>query len=170
MPIEEQIKIAADKFWGETEKRSGLVGRSYLSPMRAKDQFSPDNLWAVERLFESAEEHGENQFGGLIDSSTLDRRKFSIFDAGSYIGEIVRHFHGEKCKWVDADAGDEIELHLPDGKILSPMKFVKEQFTAYKPESFIAWGKNEAMMKIGTRPKQWIAKFGNLNVINPPRR
>ena len=145
MPVDEQIKEAAERFWGDSSKKTGLTGRHYLAHARGKEKFSPENLRAVDILFASADSHG-----GMIG--------LTFFEVGAYIGEIVRRFYGEKCKWVEAGASDEIELHLPDGKVLSPMNLVKEQIKAYEPEGFVKWGR-KAGLKFGGFLKLPQARF-----------
>lgn len=72
MPLDDQIKAGAERFW------DALLSRTYLSPYRAKDKYSPENFWAIERAFESIEPQGENKLNGLFNISTQSDRTCTI--------------------------------------------------------------------------------------------
>jgi hypothetical protein len=149
MPIDEQIKGAAEKIWGEIKQRQDV----YL-PMK---DFSPQSLWLIDRLFKSPRQY---EGGGLLcfietPANPYDakiKRRESVFALGAYIGEVVRQ-NAKGYEWnCDAVIEERIELRLPDRKVLFPMKFIQEQIKNYKPGSIVQWGR-DAGLPIGKCPK-----------------
>ncbi len=138
MQLDERIKDAADRFWLE------LSARSSLAPYRGADMQSPDNVLAIERLFEHRDSHG---VAGLVETLTAEQQERSIFNLGAYVGEIVRHFHGEKCRWVEGSGDEGIELHLPGDKPpLFPMRIAGEQIREYRAGSLVKWARGAGLI------------------------
>jgi hypothetical protein len=150
MGTDKQIEEAAEKIWTYLKSRQVI----FLPGVR---DFSPASLWVIERFFEMCSGQGPHKAGSPFD---VQDHKPLQFQLGAYIGEVVCRYHGEKCTWGDEVQEDEIELHLPDGKLppLFPMRFIGEQLNSYKPGSIIEWG-TKAGLSVGKRPRPPVARF-----------
>jgi hypothetical protein len=156
MPLDEQIKEAAEKIWDKIKTHLRIANPTAPA-------FSPRSLWTINNLFESDD---ERKPGGLLffwESAQspvgVIQRQQRIFELGAYVGEVVRRHYGDKCAWGDEVREREIELHLPGGKKpLHPMRFIGEQITKYKSGSIVKWGV-DAGLPVGERPKRPAAHF-----------
>lgn len=147
--------VAAEKIWREIKQHHHV----YLSEM---EDFSPDSLWVIERLFQNPD---ERKLGGLIccqhNAQTYpgkDEREQISYRLGAYLGEVVRRYHS-KLTWGEELSANHISLQPSHGtpfqNPLFPVRLVMEQLERYKPGSFIEWGRKEACLPIGDKPKRF---------------
>ena len=161
MPIDDHVRESAERFW----KR--ITGIPSLGGFRSADQFSPSNFRAIEAAFESDR---ERRMGGLLEMPSQDGHekenalKVLAFELGAYIGEIVRHHYGEKCKWVfNPDSRDDCgtELYLPDkDEPLFPIRFATDQLKEFQPGNFVKWAE-AAGLRVGNHPTAYRPHFGS---------
>jgi hypothetical protein len=147
--------MAADDFF---EKHANEISRE-LKERRYIADFSPQSLWEIERFFQDRkDEPGDLLFLWPGNYEQKNQRQERIFNIGVYVGEVVRQ-HLEGCRWDSDDVADEqIRLHLPEGKSITPMKFIGEQITTYQPGNIVKWA-TDAGLKVGDPRKHPTAHF-----------
>lgn len=118
-----------------------LVGR--LKRLHYEVDYSPESLWEADRFISEAFPDGQPLERIQPDVGRI------IFALGAYSGEVVRRAKGGTWKWEgkpdDPEAEVGIELRLPAGARLQPMRRSLGRIREGFRESMAAWAREQGV-------------------------
>lgn len=154
MTLDKRIETSAYRIWNAIQEHRRLI-------IPSAHRFTAKSLWVIDNLLVSDEQHkpGGLLFFGEDEQSPVSnmQRQQRIFEIGAYVGEVVRSYHGENCKWGER-GNDEFRLHWPDREPIFPMQCIEDRIRNYETGSIIKWGE-DAGLHVGKRQDKPTVSF-----------